>query len=67
MPYLAPPPLKLTSAEREQLTQLVSRYSTPQQIAHRFNLNLIEFLSFSQTPSDNDKAPPDEIFLTPVS
>jgi putative transposase len=41
MPHLAPPPLKLTPAEREQLTQLVSRHSTPQQIALRANIVLL--------------------------
>jgi putative transposase len=41
MPPLVPPPLKLTSAEREQLTQLASRHSTPQQIALRANIVLL--------------------------
>jgi putative transposase len=41
MPHLAPPSLKLTPAEREQLTQLVNRHSTPQQIALRANIVLL--------------------------
>jgi putative transposase len=41
MPPLTPPSLKLTSAEREQLTQLASRHSTPQQIALRANIVLL--------------------------
>ena len=41
MPRLAPSPLQLTEAEREQLQQLVSRHSTPQQIAVRASIILL--------------------------
>jgi hypothetical protein len=33
MPQLAPPPLSLAEAEREQLHQLINRHRTPQQLA----------------------------------
>jgi putative transposase len=38
---LAPKPLQLTDSEREQLTQLVNRHSTPQQIAFRASIILL--------------------------
>jgi putative transposase len=41
MPRLAPAPLQLTEAEREQLQQLVNRHSTPQQIALRASILLL--------------------------
>ncbi len=41
MPRLAPTPLQLTEAEREQLQQLVNRHSTPQQIAIRARIILL--------------------------
>lgn len=41
MPRLAPPPLQLVQAEREQLQQLVNRHSSPQQIALRASIILL--------------------------
>ena len=41
MPRLAPPPLKLSETEREQLQLLVNRHSTPQQIALRARIILL--------------------------
>lgn len=41
MPRLAPPPLKLSETEREQLQQLVNRHSTPQQSALRASIILL--------------------------
>lgn len=41
MPRLAPPALELTSAEREQLEQLVNRHKTSQQIALRARIILL--------------------------
>jgi len=38
---LAPQPLQLTESEREQLTQIVNRHSTPQQIAFRASIILL--------------------------
>lgn len=40
MPQLAPPPLILSEAEQAELQQLVSRHSTPQQIALRARIIL---------------------------
>lgn len=41
MPRLAPLPLRLKEAEREQLQQLINRYSTPQQIAIRASIIIL--------------------------
>lgn len=41
MPRLAPPPLHLNAAEREQLEQLVNRHKTSQQIALRARIILL--------------------------
>ncbi|MBC6436088.1 helix-turn-helix domain-containing protein, partial [Nostoc sp. HG1] len=41
MSRLAPQPLQLTESEREQLTQIVNRHSTPQQIALRASIILL--------------------------
>ncbi len=41
MPRLAPLPLQLKEAEREQLQQLINRYSTPQQIAIRASIIIL--------------------------
>ncbi len=41
MPRLAPLPLQLNETEREQLQQLVNRYSTPQQIAIRASIIIL--------------------------
>ena len=41
MPKSAPKPLKLDEGERQQLQQLVNRYSTPQQIAIRASIILL--------------------------
>jgi len=41
MPRLAPPPLKLSETEREQLQMLVNRHSIPQQIALRARIILL--------------------------
>jgi putative transposase len=41
MARLAPKPLHLTDFEREQLTQIVNRHSTPQQIAFRASIILL--------------------------
>jgi putative transposase len=41
MPRLAPPPLHLNAAEREQLEQLVHRHRTPQQIVLRARIILL--------------------------
>lgn len=41
MPKLAPTPLHLTEAERSELNQLVSKHSTPQQIAQRGRIILL--------------------------
>ena len=41
MPRLAPPSLKLTQSEREQLIEIVNRHSTPQQIALRTHIILL--------------------------
>ena len=41
MPRLAPLPLRLNETEREQLQQLVNRYSTPQQIAIRASIIIL--------------------------
>lgn len=41
MPRLAPTPLQLSKAEREQLHQVVHRHSTPQQIAWRAHIVLL--------------------------
>lgn len=41
MPRLAPPSLKLTQSEREQLIEIVNRHSTPQQISLRTHIILL--------------------------
>ena len=41
MPRLQPEPLKLTSAERQTLEQLVNRHKTPQQLALRARIILL--------------------------
>jgi putative transposase len=41
MPQLAPPPLSLAAAEREQLQQLINRHRTPQQLALRASIIIL--------------------------
>jgi putative transposase len=41
MPQLAPPPLSLAEAEREQLQQLITQHRTPQQLALRASIIIL--------------------------
>ncbi|NJL37996.1 MAG: helix-turn-helix domain-containing protein [Leptolyngbyaceae cyanobacterium SM1_4_3] len=50
MPRVAPTPLQLADPEREQLQQVIKRHSTPQQIAIRASIIVLERLVDAPRP-----------------